>query len=249
MREEYSVDDILDELDRKARARKEASFSARAENEASDFYSAETGTDASGFYSAATESEAKKDGGLFGFYEWAENLISTFVCIVLLLTFFVRMNEVSGISMEPTLLDGDRLLVYQLGYAPQYNDVVIIQADNLPNSLTGEMGEGIVKRVIGLEGDVMNIDIETGTVYRNGEALTEDFIAEVIRPSKLGNADFPVTVGKDEIFVLGDNRNHSTDSRWVDDGYSSYYVGCIKLNWVIGKAFFRVFPLDRIGGI
>lgn len=242
----YSIDEILAEVDknRKKRLHDTEETPSRATG-----YAPQTVVN-DGFSPENTAAVTKAAGqGFRGFYEWLENLVVTFVCIVLVLTFFVRLNEVSGESMLPTLEDGDRILVYELGYTPQYNDVVIIQAENLPNALTGEMGEGIVKRVIGLEGDIIDIDKETGTVYRNGEALTEDFIAEAIRPSKLGNAVYPVTVGENEIFVLGDNRNHSTDSRYVDDGYSSYYVGCVSLEYVIGKAFFIIFPLDRIGGL
>ncbi len=181
--------------------------------------------------------------------DWADNFVSAFMCVIIILTFFVRMNDVSGISMQPTLYDGERLLVWQFGYTPQYGDIVIIQAENLPNGETGEMGEGIVKRVIGVGGDVIDIDRETGVVYRNGEALQEDYIAETIRESRRGNADYPLTVEENTVFVLGDNRNNSTDSRWVKDMFTEYYVGCVDLKYVVGKAFFRVYPFDRMGGL
>ena len=180
-------------------------------------------------------------------YDWVSCLMVSLMAVILTLTFVVRVNEVEGQSMEPTLSQADRLLVWELGYSPSFGDIVVIQADNLPNGLTGEMGEGIVKRIIGLAGDTIDIDEETGVVYSNGEALDEPYIAETISRSRMGNAEYPLTVPENTVYVLGDNRNHSTDSRFMKDDYNSYYVGFVDVRNIIGKVIFRIYPFDRLG--
>ena len=98
----------------------------------------------------------------------------------------------------------------------------------------------LIKRVIGCAGDVIDIDFQQGVVYRNGEALDEPYINE---PTFLQmDVEFPVTVPEGCIFVMGDNRNHSDDSRDSE-------IGMVDTRRVMGKALFRFFPLDRIGGI
>lgn len=180
-------------------------------------------------------------------YDWMYSLIISLLTVVVMLTFVVRVNEVDGQSMEPTLHGADRLLVWELCYTPSFGDIVIIQADNLPNEITGKMGEGIVKRVIGVAGDVIDIDAETGTVYRNGQALDEPYIAESINRGRIGNAEYPLTVPENTVYVLGDNRNHSTDSRVMKDDYTDCYVGFVNVKNVVGKAFFRIYPFDAFG--
>lgn len=181
------------------------------------------------------------------FFSWVDTLFCSIAAAMLVLIFLFRMNVVVGESMEPTLYENDRLILFQLGYEPQYGDIVAIRADNIPNQLTGDMGELIIKRVIGLEGDVIDIDEASGTVYRNGEALDEPYIAEAIDAAHLGNVIYPVTVEENCIFVLGDNRNHSLDSRVADNGYTDAFVGCINENFVLGKAVLRIWPPERFG--
>lgn len=181
------------------------------------------------------------------FFSWTDTLFCSIAAAMLVLIFVFRMSVVVGESMEPTLCENDRLILFQLGYEPQYGDIVAIRADNIPNKHTGEMGELIIKRVIGLEGDIIDIDTATGIVYRNGEALDEPYIAEAIDIANMGNIVYPITVDEDCIFVLGDNRNHSLDSRIADNGYTEAFVGCINEDFVLGKAVLRIWPLDRFG--
>lgn len=180
-------------------------------------------------------------------YMYLQTVLESIVAAFLILTFVLSISMVVGSSMEPTLLENDRVVIMRLFYKPDYGDIIAVWAEGLPNRETGGMGEMIVKRVIGLEGDVIDIDKETGTVYRNGIPLEEDYIKESINKDNLGNADYPVTVDENSVFVLGDNRNHSTDSRYTDNGDGDYYVGCIDLRYIMGKAVFRIYPINRAG--
>ena len=180
-------------------------------------------------------------------YLWAQSIIESVMAAFLLLTFLFRINIVVGSSMEPSLHEEDRIVVLQSFYTPSYGDIVALWAKDLFNRQTEEKGEMIVKRVVGLPGDVIDIDTATGIVYRNGQPLDEDYTAEPINADNLGSAEYPLTVDDNCVFVLGDNRNHSTDSRYVDDGETEYFVGCVDMRYIMGKAVFRIYPLDRIG--
>lgn len=182
-----------------------------------------------------------------GFYAWAQTILESVAAAFLLLIFVFNVSTVVGSSMEPTIRERDRVIIYSLFYTPHHGDIVALWADNLPNRETGENGEMIVKRIIGLEGDIIDIDPGSGVVYRNGEALSEDYIMESISSDNLGNASYPLVVDKGCVFVLGDNRNRSTDSRYIDDGSSEYYVGCVDKRCIVGRVVFRVYPFDRIG--
>ncbi len=182
------------------------------------------------------------------FYSYVQYITESVLTAFLLLIFCINVSVVVGSSMNPTLINGDRILVSHIGYTLQHGDVVAVWAANLNNRDTGEKGELIVKRVIGLPGDVIDID-DNGTVYRNGEALEEDYIEPFDVYENKGNASFPVTVEDNCVFVLGDNRNHSTDSRFVDTGTSDIYVGCIDQRYIMGKAVFCLYPFDRMGVI
>jgi len=181
--------------------------------------------------------------------DWFESLIASVAAIVFVIVFVARINQVYGISMEPTLTEGDKLIVMPLYSAPKYGDIVVLQAENLPNSMTAEMGEPIVKRIIGLPGDEIYIERESGEVYRNGERLEELYIAEKIAYDKIGNQQYPLKIADGQIFVMGDNRNHSTDSRVTTGKDVYYYVGCVDIGYIIGKATLRVYPFDNFGGL
>ena len=189
----------------------------------------------------------RQGSGAKNLYLWVQSILESVMAAFLLLTFLFRVNIVIGSSMEPTLHEEDRIVVAQTFYTPSYGDIVALWAEGLFNRQTEEKGEMIVKRVIGLPGDEINIDPDTGTVYRNGQPLREDYTAEPITAANLGNARYPLTVDDNCVFVLGDNRNHSTDSRYVDDGTVEYYVGCVDMRCIIGKVVFRIYPFDRIG--
>ena len=165
--------------------------------------------------------------------EWYEALISAALVLVLIFSFFFRIIQVDGRSMVPTLTHGDKLIVWAAGYTPQRGDVVIV------DSYTS-YGRPLVKRVIAKGGDTISIDYDAGTVEVNGELLQEDYIAA---PTHLGyDVEFPYTVPEGTVFVMGDNRNNSHDSRAED-------VNAIPIENVLGKARCRIWPLDRGGSI
>ena len=167
-------------------------------------------------------------------YEWIESCVLAIVVILTLFTFVLRTATVSGPSMAPTLHDGDRLILMHAGYNdPQYGDIVVID-----RAAHGQ--PPIIKRVIGRAGDEIDIDFDTGNVWRNGVLLDEPYINE---PTALsGDLTFPTRVPEGCVFVMGDNRNHSLDSR-------DSSVGMVDERRVMGEAVFRIYPLDKIGGV
>ena len=164
-------------------------------------------------------------------FEWYEALISAALVLVLVFSLFFRIIQVDGSSMVPTLVNGDKLIVWGAGYTPQRGDVVIV------DSYTS-YGKPLVKRVIAKGGDVVNIDYQAGKVSVNGEVLQEAYIAE---PTYLGyDVTFPYTVPEGTVFVMGDNRNQSLDSR-------STYVGCIDERDILGKVLLCFMPFTDFG--
>ena len=161
-------------------------------------------------------------------YDWARSLIAAVVGVVLLFTFLVRLIGVSGPSMQNTLYTGDRILVLNSLLCDfQPGDVVVVNAYNAP------LDETLVKRIIAVGGQTVDIDFITGTVYVDGEALDEPYIKEPTYTAD--GVSSPLTLEEDEVFIMGDNRNHSTDSR-------SIQLGPVKEGYIQGKAVFLLFP-------
>lgn len=161
-------------------------------------------------------------------FEWIQALVSSVLVVVVLFTFVVRLIGVEGHSMLPTLQHGDRLLVLSslLYHDYQYKDIVILRKQTFDD-------KPIVKRVIATEGQTVDIDFHAGIVYVDGLALDEPYINELTYAEE-GTA-FPLTVPKGSIFVMGDNRNHSSDSRHSR-------LGTVDTRYVIGRAMFLLFP-------
>ena len=168
-------------------------------------------------------------------YEWLEALISSLIVVVLLFTLLFRIVNVSGPSMLPTLQSNDRVLLTSYFYQPKQGDVVVI-------THTGKLQEPIIKRVIALENQTVDIDFETGTVYVDGQALDESAYIENGITTQPSDYTYPLTVPPGHLFVLGDNGAVSNDSR-------SSAVGMIDERYVLGKAEFVVFPFSRFGKI
>ena len=171
-------------------------------------------------------SQKKEEGR--DLYEWVQALVCSVLAVVLLFPFVVRLIGVDGHSMVPTLQDGDRLLVLNSLWDDDYQhgDIVVLRKDTF-------MEEPIVKRVIATEGQTVDIDFAAGNVYVDGELLEEDYINEPTYVEE--GTEFPLTVPEGSIFVMGDNRNHSSDSRSSD-------LGTVDTRYVIGRAVFLLFP-------
>ena len=162
-------------------------------------------------------------------FEIVVTVLIAFTCV-----YFVGLRtSVVGQSMEGTLSSGDEILVNRFLYKvtdPKPNDLVVF----LPNG--NEKSHYYVKRVIAVPGDT--VLIKNGAVYVNGELFQEE--AEVASIEEAGLAAEEITLGDDEYFVLGDNRNNSEDSRYAN-------IGNVKKEYMIGKAWFRIAPLGKFG--
>ena len=163
---------------------------------------------------------------------WVFYIAFVLVLTWVIITFVGQRTRVDGRSMMNTLHDGDNLIVEKLSYRfsdPKRFDIIVFPP-------TGKK-EYYIKRIIGLPGETVQID-ENGNIYINGELLEENNRAETIQNP--GRAAKPITLGDDEYFVMGDNRNNSKDSR-------SEEVGNVKRSQIIGRAWLRIWPLNKFG--
>ncbi|MBQ5782195.1 MAG: signal peptidase I [Oscillospiraceae bacterium] len=174
-----------------------------------------------------------KNKSMKGIYDTVESIIISFIVITVLILFVFRAVSVDGGSMLPTLKNGDRIITTNLFYTPEKGDIVVIDKNT-------SYGKPLVKRVIATEGDRILIDYSTGDVFVNDEKLSEDYILEKIDIQDTENLE--ITVTKGFVFVMGDNRNNSTDSRDAD-------VGLINTKNILGKAVLRIYPFSEIGAI
>ena len=162
------------------------------------------------------------------FYEWVQALICSVLTVVVIFTFFIRLIGVDGHSMIPTLQNGDRLLVVNSLLYDDYRqgDIVVLRKDSF-------LEEPIVKRVIAVGGQTVDINFKTGRVSVDGKLLEEDYVNELTYLEE--GTEFPLTVPEGSVFVMGDNRNNSSDSR-------DSRLGTVDTRYVIGKAVFLIFP-------
>lgn len=166
-------------------------------------------------------------------FEWGSSLLFAFsVCF--LITVFTMFFTVSGKSMLPTLHDGDKLLINKFMYKPQKGDIITIDANE-------KLNKNIIKRIIATPGDTFKIDYDNHQIYVNGEVLEENYIYEPT--TARGDGSIPnntlFTVPEQRVVVLGDNRNHSMDSRYAS-------IGFVNFKNIYGRAFIIHWPLDRI---
>ena len=181
------------------------------------------------------ETEAKKQASsvrrAYDVYDWAGTAIFSLIFIVILFTFVFRIVGVDGDSMNDTLLNGDRIILTgAYGYEPARGDIVVI------NRYTQQP---LIKRVVALAGQKVEITVD-GRVLVDGQALSESYIKGGYTPQK----DFvqAMTVPQDCVFVMGDNRGNSHDSRSAD-------IGFIKAEDIVGKAVYRLWPFNAFGSL
>ena len=184
----------------------------------------------------ARKQAAAPSKGVRTLFEWLEEIAVALTLVILILTFAFRVVTVSGDSMRPNYVDGERLIIANHSKKIEQGDVVV---------LTNVLDEPIIKRVIATEGQTVDIDYTTGIVYVDGVAVDE-------RQFGLDNGIttspsivyepliFPQTVPKNCVFVLGDNRGMSQDSRYAT-------VGMVDSRHILGEAVFTIYPLDRFG--
>ncbi len=173
-------------------------------------------------------------------HEWACSLVYAVLIMLGLNLFVFRPITVTGESMCNTLQDQDKIITTDFFYTPDHGDIVVVQANELVNDDTGMYGEAIIKRVIALEGDTIRFDFEQGEVYLNGELLDEDYIAQPTHLRLPGWTESGVdyVVPEHCVFVMGDNRNRSRDSRDLEA------VGFVDRDLIMGKAVLRVYPFE-----
>jgi len=167
------------------------------------------------------------------FYEFLESVSVAFIFITLVTLFVGRFIVVDGNSMNNTLYHDERLIITNFLYSPEKGDIVVTDTKNY-------FGQPLIKRVIATEGDTVAIDYNTGDVYVNGQILQEDYIKEKIMAT--GGGIYQITLAEDQLFLMGDNRNASSDSRIQE-------IGPVSEKDILGKAVFRIAPLSRIGKV
>lgn len=196
-----------------------------------------------------TESNQNKGNFVADLYDWLDSIVVAVVTVILLFTFVFRVVGIKGPSMKNTLFEGDRIVISNLFYTPTVGDVIVISR-NYNGEYTSETSasEPIIKRVIATAGMTVDIDFDIGVVYVDGKPLDEPYTRTATYQK--WDVDFPLTVGENEIFVMGDNRQESLDSR-------DTRIGMIDTRYVLGKALFRIYrdelyrtsKYDFVGGI
>lgn len=176
-------------------------------------------------------------------YEWAEMLTASVIIVAVIFTFFFRIVAVDGSSMTNTLQNEDRVIITHLLYTPEVGDIVVISRSDVYESSSLQSKAPLIKRIVAVGGDIVYIDFEVGTVYVNGKPSKTEKYTRDGKTFQRGDIDFPpegLKVPEGHVFVLGDNRNDSTDSRFKS-------VGMVSEDQIIGKAVLRIFPIPSFG--
>jgi signal peptidase I len=182
-----------------------------------------------------TETENKpKTAKLDEFLDWVESFVFAIFIVMLVFIFLFRTVKVDGESMEPTLYDSQRLILSHFNYTPKRGDIIVANSPKLNKT--------IIKRCIAVAGDDVLIDYSENAVYVNGEKIDESYLGEAMnnldyfdKTYMVSEDEYEYTVPEGCIFALGDNRNHSRDSRDAD-------VNFISVDDVLGRAVLRFYP-------
>ena len=197
-----------------------------------------------------TENENKKSL-LREIIDFAEILIVTLFCVSLIFTYLLSIVTVDGDSMEETLFSDERVLVSQISRHPEAGDIVVAYAayvnvfnDNGIMFRHTGLQKKIIKRVIAVGGQTIDIDFKRGEVFVDGEKLKEDYVTLGLTHNDDGafSGKYPLTIPEGYYFVMGDNRSVSRDSR-------SSYLGLVSQDEIMGKVLFRISPVNKIGSV
>lgn len=172
--------------------------------------------------------KSKKQKTKMTVFDVLEPIVAALLIITIIFTLFFRIVNVSGPSMKPTLSDGNKIIISARGYEPTMGDIVVLSSESGTK-------ETIVKRIIALGGDKVDINFTTGIVTVNG---VEEEYAEELTLQQFDIA-FPITVPEGCVFVLGDNRSESLDSRSTE-------IGCIDERYIVGKVIFSIVPFGKV---
>ncbi len=178
-------------------------------------------------------------------FEWAEMIVVSFCVVVMIFTFIARPAVVVGDSMLYTLIDDEALIVSPVTDKYRYKDIVVFQ---IPENIGKAHGDAIVKRVIATEGQWVDVNLYTWEVFvadseealATAKPLDEPYVNYVNTKGLAASIEFPLQVPEGHLFVMGDNRSESYDSR---------AFGCIKEEYVMGKVIVRLWPLSKFGKV
>lgn len=179
--------------------------------------------------------DAENKGVVREIFEWVMCIVIAVAVAMFIKTFIMTVAKVDGESMLDTLHDQERLIAWKLGYEPENNDIIIFQ----PRESTPQNRKFFVKRVIATENQSVEINYDENAVYVDGVKINEPYIYEEMLDISFGSTDYWV-VPEDHVFVMGDNRNNSRDSR-------SDSVGFVDCDSIEGKVVFRFWPLNKMG--
>lgn len=186
------------------------------------------------------EEEPRRPGAEL--YEWLQLFLGCVVAAVVLFNCVARLTRVDGGSMDNTLRHGEIMLIWSLGYTPKQGDIVVL---NKTSVLLPDWTEprAIVKRVIATGGQTVDVDYSAGAVYVDGQPLDEPYLPEEMRrPGAPSMQETHWEVPEGSIFVMGDNRNYSTDSR-------DSLLGTVDTDYILGRAVLALWPMDRFGTV
>lgn len=167
-------------------------------------------------------------------FDWVETFVTALVFVVILFTFVFRVVTVDGRSMQQTLQDKEKLLLSSVEYTPQCGDIIVLQKLDY-------FSYPLVKRVIATEGQTVDIDFDTWKVTVDGKVIDEPYVNfEEGKSMARGALEYPLTVSEGHVFVMGDNRNHSSDSR---------HFGQVDSRQILGKVLIRLLPINKFGKV